>query len=141
MSKPRVFVDFNADLDQPPVAEAIPFLKLATNHFTVAIYSSRFEMEGGIERVKLYILNHALDLGQDVSFIGDIEWLTERPNDGVMVSVPIPPLQVPEGMTSEKLFMAISTELCREYAGNASVPLQGILDSSTRITHKFFPNA
>lgn len=139
MSKPIVYVDFNADLDKPPAPEAIAFLKLATSHFTVAIYSSRFEMEGGVEAVKVYILNHALDLGQDVSFISDIEWLTERPNDGVIVGTPTVPMQLPEQLTSEKLFSAVSTEMCREFAGNEGVPMEGILKVSTLITRKFFP--
>lgn len=64
----------------PPVDGAIEWLREATNHFTVAICSSRSSQSGGIQCMKDYILNHAMSLGEDVSWTSLLQYPIDKPS-------------------------------------------------------------
>lgn len=94
MSKPILCVDFDgvlhsyesgwqgaAVVSDPPVKGAIEFLRLAVQHFRVAVYSSRSGQPGGIGAMRSWLEMHIMD--QDPEREGpwylQIEWPTEKP--------------------------------------------------------------
>lgn len=65
--------------NDPPVPGALEFLREAIDHFRVNVYSSRSSQPGGIDCMKRYVLNYALNLSDDVSWIGHLEYPTDKP--------------------------------------------------------------
>lgn len=94
MGKPILCIDFDGVLHSyesgwqgaavvidPPVKGAIEFLRLAVQHFRVAVYSSRSGQPGGINAMRSWLEMHIMD--QDPNRAGpwylEIEWPTEKP--------------------------------------------------------------
>lgn len=89
MSKPILCLDFDgvihsytsgwkgADvIPDPPVADAIRFMREALEHFRVAIYSSRSGQPGGIEAMQAWLRRHA----DNLDWFAAIEWPTTKPS-------------------------------------------------------------
>jgi hypothetical protein len=72
-------------IPDPPVPGALPFLLEAVQHFTVAIFSSRSNQEGGLRAMREWLgywsvdPEHGLPPDTDLSFFGLIQWPTEKP--------------------------------------------------------------
>lgn len=91
--KPILCVDFDgvihsyksgwhgADVvSDPPVKGAIDFLRIATDHFRVAIFSSRSIYAGGIEAMQNALRRWAVEeYDADLGWLLKIEWPTEKP--------------------------------------------------------------
>lgn len=88
MSRPILCLDFDgvihsytsgwkgADvISDPPVPDAIRFMREALEHFRVVVYSSRSGQPGGIEAMQAWLRRHAGDL----DWFAAIEWPTEKP--------------------------------------------------------------
>ncbi len=88
MNKPILCLDFDGVLHSytsgwkgadvipdPPVPGAIEFIKEATVHFTVAIFSSRSNQPGGISAMKAWLYYHSA--GEPINEV--IIWPTEKP--------------------------------------------------------------
>lgn len=103
MSKPILSVDFDGVIHSyssgwqgvdvipdPPVPGAIDFLRRASEHFTVAIYSSRSHQTGGLNAMQQYIAEHAHDIRQyphvqpgdviDTTWMHRLLWPTNKPS-------------------------------------------------------------
>jgi hypothetical protein len=87
--KPILAVDFDGVLHKyisgwhgahvvsdDPVDGAIEFLRKATEHFDVAIYSSRSKEPGGIEAMQLWLLKHGWKPETD----GELKFPTQKPS-------------------------------------------------------------
>lgn len=98
MSKPILCLDFDGVLHSyasgwkgadvipdAPVPGAIAFIKEASEHFRVAIFSSRSNQEGGITAMQGWLRDNAgiSGWGESVpippSWFMEIEWPTEKP--------------------------------------------------------------
>jgi hypothetical protein len=69
-------------VSDPPVPGALAFIKLAQEHFTVSIFSSRSNQSGGIEAMKAWLNEHMATIWnheQIFAIMGDIQWPTEKP--------------------------------------------------------------
>lgn len=100
MSKPILCLDFDGVIHSyssgwkgakvildPPVPGAMAFLEKAVDHFTVHIFSSRSNQEGGLKAMMEWTLNHLhreVPLAANSTFV-DIVWPTEKP--AAMVSI------------------------------------------------------
>ena len=62
-------------IPDPPVPDAIRFLREALEHFRVAIYSSRSGHPGGIEAMQTWLRRHT----GNPDWLAAIEWPTEKP--------------------------------------------------------------
>lgn len=101
-SKPILCLDFDGTINSyisgwqgaevvgdPPVDGAMKFIDDAMDWFTVAIYSSRSDQEGGIDAMKRYIHTHMKayigtmrdDLGEQYAndVIAELKWPTSKP--------------------------------------------------------------
>lgn len=69
-------------IPDPPVPGAMDFIRDATKHFRVAIFSSRSNQPGGVEAmqewVEKYIIRRTFDLSSRKAFL-DLEWPLEKP--------------------------------------------------------------
>lgn len=64
----------------PPVPGAIKFLRDASEHFTIAIYSSRSGQTGGIFAMKQWLSYHTLQVfGTDAPWFEQIQWPGQKP--------------------------------------------------------------
>lgn len=64
----------------PPVRGAIEFLRLAVQHFRVAVYSSRSGQPGGIGAMKSWLQMWIMEEEEfSSSWFSQIEWPTEKP--------------------------------------------------------------
>lgn len=99
MNKPILCLDFDgvihsytsgwqgADvIPDPPVPGALLFIREAMQHFRVAIFSSRSNHRSGRRAMREWLgrwsvdpSDHGLPSDTDLSFLGDIEWPTEKP--------------------------------------------------------------
>jgi hypothetical protein len=97
MSKPILCLDFDgvihsyasgwkgADvIPDPPVDGAMKFIWDATDHFRVAIFSSRSNQPGGLSAMKAWVSHHfrgywGTHATQADDKLSDIEWPTEKP--------------------------------------------------------------
>jgi hypothetical protein len=97
MGKPILCLDFDGVLHSyssgwkgadtipdPPVAGAMRFLWDATEHFRVAIFSSRSNQPGGMSAMRAWVYHHFTDLWQADRTtcddkLAEIEWPTEKP--------------------------------------------------------------
>jgi hypothetical protein len=96
MTKPILCVDFDGVLHSytsgwkggdvipdPPVPGAIAFLREATKHFRVAIFSSRSNLPGGQTAMREWIgrwmHEERLSDDEELSWCGLLEWPTEKP--------------------------------------------------------------
>ena len=97
MSKPILCLDFDgvihsyasgwkgADvIPDPPVDGAMKFIWDATEHFRVAIFSSRSNQPGGLSAMKTWVSHHfrgywGTHATQADDKLSDIEWPTEKP--------------------------------------------------------------
>jgi hypothetical protein len=98
MPKPILCVDFDGvihsyvsgwkgadSVPDGPVPGALAFLKAATEHFTVAIFSSRSNQPGGLDAMREWLFNMATNGGfpevidNDETWFAAIEWPTEKP--------------------------------------------------------------
>jgi hypothetical protein len=97
MSKPILCLDFDgvihgyqsgwrgADcVPDPPIPGAMRFVWDATEHFRVAVFSSRSNQRGGISAMRSYLTRHfrehwAADRTTCDDKLSDIEWPTEKP--------------------------------------------------------------
>jgi hypothetical protein len=99
MTKPILCLDFDgvihsytsgwkgADvIPDPPVDGAMEFIWDATEHFRVAIFSSRTNQPGGRNAMKAWLYVHFTEHCEDVATqamrdatLGDIEWPTAKP--------------------------------------------------------------
>jgi len=72
-----------ATVPDPPVPDAIAFLREAVKVFRVAIYSSRSGQLGGIEAMAewlgLQVMLERLSDDEDLAWATAIEWPTEKP--------------------------------------------------------------
>jgi hypothetical protein len=73
-----------ANITDPPVEGAMRFIWDATDHFRVAIYSSRSGQKGGIRAMKEWLESYfrqywAADHTTCLDKLSDIEWPTEKP--------------------------------------------------------------
>lgn len=72
-------------IPDPPVLGALEFLREAVKNFTVCIFSSRSNQDGGRTAMQEWLgrysvdPEHGLPHDADLSFLGDIEWPTEKP--------------------------------------------------------------
>jgi hypothetical protein len=71
-------------ISDPPVKGAIDFLRLATDHFRVAIYSTRSNYAEGIETMQLWLRHWAVAETKhlpdvDFGWLLKIEWPTKKP--------------------------------------------------------------
>lgn len=69
----------------PPVPGAIDFLRRATEHFQVHVYSSRSHQEGGLAAMQRWVLDHATaeakDRGADaLAWVFNLHWPTSKPS-------------------------------------------------------------
>jgi hypothetical protein len=96
MSKPILCLDFDGVIHSyrsgwqgptviadPPVPGAMEFIRAATAHFTVAIFSSRSHQPGGVAAMQAWLaewVKRDLAPGADLSFLEQIEWPTEKPH-------------------------------------------------------------
>jgi hypothetical protein len=92
MKKPILSVDFDGVIHSyssgwkgptiipdPPVPGALDFLERATEHFRVAIYSTRSNSPEGIEAMQIWLRDETKKLHVDTHWIGLIEWPTQKP--------------------------------------------------------------
>lgn len=97
MSKPILCLDFDgvihsytsgwkgADtIPDPPVDGAMKFIWDATEHFRVAIFSSRSNQAGGLSAMRAWLYHHfrsywGTHAMQADDKLGEIEWPTEKP--------------------------------------------------------------
>src|SRR5712671_1687934 len=98
MSRPILCLDFDgvihsytsgwkgADkVPDPPVEGAIEFIITASEHFTIAIFSSRSNQSGGIAAMYDWLKDHWIDYGHAVPATGRweifnaIQWPKEKP--------------------------------------------------------------
>jgi len=97
MRKPILCLDFDGVLHSytsgwkgadvipdPPVSGAMSFIDLASDHFTVAIYSSRSGQRDGIKAMKSWLKTHMRKaMGPDRTrcddVLAEIQWPTEKP--------------------------------------------------------------
>jgi len=98
MNKPILCLDFDGVLHSyasgwkgadripdPPVDGAMDFIMRATNHFRVAIFSSRSNQPGGIDAMKAWLRHKFTDHfitcepGMRADVLAEIEWPTEKP--------------------------------------------------------------
>jgi len=98
MKKPILCLDFDGVLHSytsgwkgattipdPPVPGAFEFLHNAVREFRVCVFSSRSNQPGGAEAMRQWLgywsvdEKHGLPHNTDLSFLGDIEWPTEKP--------------------------------------------------------------
>ena len=65
----------------PPVPGAMQFLAEAVNHFTVSVYSSRSDQEGGIQAMRNWLLRHlcAEHQGDGHDIFAEIQWPVAKP--------------------------------------------------------------
>lgn len=72
-----------AVIPDPPVPGAIAFLREATKHFRVAIYSSRSGEFGGVAAMREYInqwvVEERLSDYEDLRWCDELEWPTAKP--------------------------------------------------------------
>lgn len=71
-------------IPDPPVPGAMAFIDLATDFFTVAIYSSRSGQRGGVKAMKAWMQTHMREtMGPDRTrcddVLAEIQWPTEKP--------------------------------------------------------------
>jgi hypothetical protein len=71
-------------IPDPPVEGAMRFIWDASEHFRVAIYSSRSGQPGGLSAMKRWLTDHftahwAADRTQCDDKLAEIEWPTEKP--------------------------------------------------------------
>jgi hypothetical protein len=67
-----------------PVPGALAFIKAASEHFRVAIFSSRTNQPGGLDAMQIWLFNMAVNGGfpevlDEPSWLHDIEWPREKP--------------------------------------------------------------
>lgn len=96
MSKPILCLDFDGVIHSytsgwqgaeiipdPIVPGAVRFIYDATEHFTIAIFSSRSHQPGGLDAMRGYLLMHAMleidDQKEVTRLLGEIQWPTEKP--------------------------------------------------------------
>src|SRR5262249_42723139 len=96
MTKPTLVLDFDgvvhsntsgwtgpSEVNDPPVDGAIEFIIAASKYFTVAIFSSRSNAEGGIDAMFDWLKNHWIDYGYDDAgnwaIFNAIQWPTAKP--------------------------------------------------------------
>jgi len=97
MSKPILCLDFDgvihsyksgwkgaAMIPDPPVDGAMKFIWDASEHFTIAVFSSRTNQPGGLSAMKSYVQTHFKDywgthVTQTDDIWSDIQWPTEKP--------------------------------------------------------------
>lgn len=93
MNKPILCLDFDgvihsytsgwkgADIiSDPPVPGALAFIEVATEHFRVAIFSSRSNQEGGLGAMQRWLATHAHHKTIEIDhWLTKIEWPTEKP--------------------------------------------------------------
>lgn len=94
MSKPTLSVDFDGVLHSyssgwkgadvipdPPVPGALQFLKDASEHFAVAIFSSRTHQTGGLAAMKKWLMKAVLDWdqGDGEPWFANIQWPETKP--------------------------------------------------------------
>lgn len=65
-----------AVIPDPPVSGALEFLEEAVKHFKVCIYSARSGQHGGIDAMRIWLLEHGL-AGE---VFDEIEWPTKKPS-------------------------------------------------------------
>lgn len=98
MSKPILCVDFDgvihgytsgwkgaALIPDPPVPGALKFLRSATEHFRVAIFSSRSAEPEGVDAMRRYLREETMKIwpfsaGQPPLWLIQIEWPTTKPS-------------------------------------------------------------
>lgn len=71
------------EIRDPPVPGAMKFLKIAVEHFSVAIYSSRSGQEGGIQAMKAWIMKHLdgeFPPGLANHVFSELQWPTSKPS-------------------------------------------------------------
>ena len=67
-------------IPDPPVEGALEFIKEATEHFNVQIFSSRSNQAGGMQAMKDYLCEHAQQKYGTLPYWLDlISWPTEKP--------------------------------------------------------------
>ena len=67
-------------IPDPPVEGALEFIKEATEHFNVQIFSSRSHQKGGVQAMKDYLCEHAQQKYATLPYWLDlIIWPTEKP--------------------------------------------------------------
>ncbi len=71
-------------IPDPPVDGAMDFIWKASEHFTIAIFSSRSNQVGGIRAMKAWLTEHfrffwAADRTHCDDVLAEIEWPTEKP--------------------------------------------------------------
>ena len=97
MAKPILCLDFDGVLHSykrgwmgahiigdPPVEGAVEFLQAASEHFIIAIFSSRSNEEGGIEAMKRWLARAFAPHNQEMStrdheLLREIQWPSEKP--------------------------------------------------------------
>ena len=93
MAKPILCLDFDGvihsyasgwlgatAIPDPPVHGALGFLRMAVEHFTVAIYSSRSGQPGGVEAMKAWLEACVADeTGACPNWILGLVWPTSKP--------------------------------------------------------------
>lgn len=88
-SKPILVLDFDGvihsystgwqgagEISDPPVTDAIDFIRRALEHFSVAIFSSRSNQEGGIPAMREWLFRHS---NGDEDLVNAVNWPTEKP--------------------------------------------------------------
>lgn len=69
-------------IPDPPVPGSAEFIRKALKDFRVAVFSSRSNQPGGIDAMKAWCAKHLPGVGEHAkhpSFLGEIEWPTEKP--------------------------------------------------------------
>ena len=98
-SRPTLVLDFDGVLHSytsgwqgaevvgdPPVPGAIEFLRDASEHFTIAIYSSRRHQAGGRLAMKEWLSRHTFArFGTDAPWFSQIEWPDHKPSAMVTI--------------------------------------------------------
>ena len=98
LNKPILCMDFDGvihsytsgwtradEVRDPPVPGAMDFLREATQHFRVAIFSSRSNQPGGLNAMQEWLFRYAELTHPYSSWRHEIEWPTEKPSAKVSI--------------------------------------------------------